>query len=41
MEDNQRYQLMRLKRFAAGLQAGAPDWEVQYDVNFITTDTML
>ena len=23
------------------IQAGAPDWEVQYDVNFITTDDML
>ena len=23
------------------IQAGAPNWEVQYDVNFITTDTML
>ena len=23
------------------IQAGAPDWEVQYDVNFITMDTML
>ncbi|MXV74048.1 hypothetical protein F4Z99_07200 [Candidatus Poribacteria bacterium] len=23
------------------IQAGAPDWEVQYDVNFITTDAML
>ncbi len=23
------------------IQAGAPDWEVQYDVDFITTDTML
>ena len=23
------------------VQAGAPDWEVQYDVNFITTDAML
>ena len=23
------------------IQAGAPDWKVQYDINFITTDTML
>ena len=23
------------------IQAGAPDWDVQYDVNFITTDAML
>ena len=23
------------------IQGGAPDWEVQYDVNFITTDAML
>ena len=23
------------------IQAGAPDWEVQYDINFITTDAML
>ena len=23
------------------IAAGAPDWEVQYDINFITTDTML
>ena len=23
------------------IEAGAPDWEVQYDINFITTDAML
>ena len=23
------------------IQAGAPDWEIQHDINFITTDTML
>ena len=30
-----------VETIARWITAGAPDWDVQHDINFITTDTIL